>query len=237
MATFNLENLTKLCRVCGQNLGQNTYNVSNLSKRLHEHFFLTTTNDENDIHPKKKCQKCYSKLSNIENRSTTWTMKIAEWHPHMDDYCITCSSVVAIKKGGRPKKQKKQGRPKQGLFIWNREQINKFISNVPDDVIEGLDDDILLNNNSHLEICKCDTCLNIIRRPIIITKCEHMFCLRCIMPLIEGKPETDLKCPVCKLLYLKCDIVPSKYINNVLLSSTIKCFKLCGKAFNIEIRR
>ena len=173
-------------------------------------------------------------LFHIDNRATTSNITIKTWTPHSDN-CLTCASVEKNKKGGRPTKKRRPGRPNSSnTYIWTREKINEFMSHVPADIFtDSFDITKLQKNNPHVKFCLCKLCKEIIRRPVLLVKCEHAFCMSCIIPSIEGKNETDVKCPHCNLNYNRNDIMPSKHLNAMLHSIKVECSKGCGEVFEI----
>ena len=155
-------------------------------QRLTDIFFLPVKNDNTDIHPQKICQKCYSTLT---NRATTSNITIKEWTPHSDN-CLTCASVEKNKKGGRPTKKRRPGRPNSSnTYIWTREKINKFMSHVPADIFtDSFDITKLQKNNSRVKICLCKLCKRNYQTTSVA--CHVLF-----LPLKVRKNETDVKCP------------------------------------------
>ena len=70
--------------------------------------------------------------------------------------------------------------------------------------------------NTIVKFCTC-ACHDIIRRPLQIT-CQNYFCLKCILPALEGKPIDETKCPRCDDNNITPEnIIPSKYIQNMLV--------------------
>ena len=79
--------------------------------------------------------------------------------------------------------------------------------------------------NSHLELCICKLCKNILYNSVILQKCEHSFCFKCIFPLLQGKQEDTTKCPTCSVPILLQDLQSSKNVNNMLGCLVIECRK------------
>ena len=75
-----------------------------------------------------------------------------------------------------------------------------------------------MNISTLAKFCTCAACHDIIRRPLLITTCQHSFCLKCILPTLEGKPIDETKCPRCDDNNITPEnIIPSKYIQNMLV--------------------
>ncbi|KAK3593380.1 hypothetical protein CHS0354_021952 [Potamilus streckersoni] len=54
-----------------------------------------------------------------------------------------------------------------------------------------------------LELVKCPICLNILKDPKFLPKCQHMFCASCLNGVLNSIPSTDrdkttFACPVCR---------------------------------------
>ena len=94
--------------------------------------------------------------------------------------------------------------------------------------------DFNMELNNHLELCICKLCKNILYNSVILQKCEHSFCFKCIFPLLQGKQEDTTKCPTCSVPILLQDLQSSKTVNNMLGCLVIECRKNCGETFKIE---
>ena len=70
--------------------------------------------DNNDIHPKLMCMKCYSTIRNVEKRNSTTDLIPKSWPKHAEN-CDICSSIPLMQKGRRKQTRKgKEGRPTGG---------------------------------------------------------------------------------------------------------------------------
>ena len=86
--------------------------------------------------------------------------------------------------------------------------------------------------NPHVSLCICEICSEIIKKPIKILKCEHKFCLNCLMASLRGKTEMESQCPSCKIKISKTDASPSTDLETMLSLLQTQC-KLCSKKFKI----
>ena len=65
----------------------------------------------------------------------------------------------------------------------------------------------------------------------MLMPCEHVFCVSCIVPKVEGKEQKTTTCPEC--LANVNQIVPSKKQQKLTESLSLTCAIGCGKTFNI----
>ena len=86
--------------------------------------------------------------------------------------------------------------------------------------------------NPYITLCCCNSCGEILKKPIKVVKCEHRFCLNCLAACLSGKYEEEPQCPVCKINILKADIIPSSDLQSLLSLLKIQC-KRCSKKFLI----
>ncbi len=110
----HLHCLEEQCRVCGGLLsGQRvSYECDKYSLKMLK---VDTSNDDNDIHPKKFCHKCYCCLKRVEqNTGTEINIQLAEWATHTNN-CDTCQRQHKKFKGGRPPKAKRGRQKSSGV--------------------------------------------------------------------------------------------------------------------------
>ena len=131
----HINNLTKLCRICGNLLQKDKFEVLRYKDLVHSVFFVDITKEDSEnIHPKYICLRCYSSMRQVKARGTTNSLKIKNWVPHKDSSnCEVCQSTPMLQKGGRKKKKTKSGRPTRST--WNRAIINKINDDTPPDII------------------------------------------------------------------------------------------------------
>ena len=159
-------------------------------------FFINVENEDcGDIHPKYICLRCYSSMRQVKVRDTTNTLKIIAFKPHKENDCEVCGSVPTLKKGGRKKKKPKSGRPTRR--IWDRKVINEINEQTPPDVIpNGLQIEHFKQSSSLIKFCICGFCHDIIRRPLLVTPCEHsLFKMYIVLVTLEGKHIDDTEMP------------------------------------------
>ena len=232
------ENLQKLCRLCGGYICKDAVDVLKCQEKIKNAFFIDISNDSDLIEPRKICKVCYATLLTVENRQTTTNLKPVSWEHHNNNNCATCSRVETIKKGGRKPKKAKLGRPKSNEQIWSRAVLNKIINIIPKTEIDYSKfkrTDFKPELNQHLDLCTCKLCGDLLQTPLMFTKCEHSFCLKCITQMVEGKNISTTKCPTCLVKINDVnDLIPSKQIYNLLDCLAMECIKNCGKTFKIK---
>ena len=85
-------------------------------------------------------------------------------------------------------------------MIWSRAVLNKIINIIPKTEIDYSKfkrTDFKPELNQHLDLCTCKLCGDLLQTPLMFTKCEHSFCLKCITQMVEGKNISTTKCPTC----------------------------------------
>ena len=208
----HLKNLTRLCRTCGEFLSseqRNNFPVKNekIKQKILQHLLIKTEEDNPVIHPRKICFKCYSQLKNAEHRNTTFKHRTPCWTGHKVD-CFACDKVKSLKKGGRPKKIKKQtGRYHGTNLFWTKD----LSQNLKEKFTENFKKmNKLFYTGESLHLCLCKLCDQIIHYPTLITSCQHSLCYGCLIPKVEGVLLKDIQCPVCNVHFRPDDAKPSK---------------------------
>ena len=87
--------------------------------------------------------------------------------------------------------------------------------------------------NPHLSLCLCLKCKEVLRRPISITPCGHLFSYNCILPDLQGKVESATLCPECKTIIYKNSIISPKHTQKLIEVLQIEC-DYCYKKFKIK---
>ncbi|XP_057300003.1 V(D)J recombination-activating protein 1-like [Hydractinia symbiolongicarpus] len=228
--------LTKLCRICQEHTGKvlrNALSVTKFSERIEKAFRIDLKGDHPTVHPRKICLKCYSLMKNVETKNTTPILNVKSWFPHNPSDCDTCKLGSIKSRGGKKTKSKSVGRPPKDGSMWTRHMTEVLYEKTPEDIIPRRYSREDFSCNKSLPEFICFLCKDILRRPVGIMPCEHNFCLECLVPNIEGRRETDWKCPQCKLLIKSNQINPSKKIQNLTKMLSTKC-KRCGHLFNLD---
>ena len=137
------------------------------------------------------------------------------------------------KKGWSQTKEKFPGRLKAGAKMWTRKIIEEILPK--DKLIEktplGIPQERIINGKQ-LPLCKCGMCNNILSQPIMLTKCQHVFCYCCIVPHLMGKYEHDGSCPVCNVVATFQGLIIPSYLNNLIKLLIMGC-ATCKKEFDI----
>ena len=116
---FHSECLHKLCRVYGSYLQHSraVYQCEDHRAGLLEVFHVDQASDVEHIHPPYFCEHCQAVLVKAavaakESKVYLHSVTTYEWSPHSDVHYQVCTHMAMQKKGGRPRKgRKNQGRP------------------------------------------------------------------------------------------------------------------------------
>ena len=238
MADNHVKKLNDLCRFCCFVISNDSFVLKTYSEDILKYFYINVNEDDEKIHPKKMCLKCYSKLQSIKKRGTTTERNFATWKPHTSS-CVVCNQLCEKMKGGRPKKKARSGRPpQQAMTISNRWTVtdSKNLSKtVPDNPNPRMDLN-LFNQDDILQLVKCPICKKMLWRPILNINCHHITCLNCILSKFEGQLIENLICPVadCHHPFGTNSFVYSNSSIELIKRIRLKCTKNCGKTFLIN---
>ena len=219
-----------------------TRTVAEHNEKILKCFYIDVNKDNEHIHPKLFCHKCYSHLENISKRDTTAGRTFITWTKHDNINCFSCQAPSRLKKGGRPRKRKHIGTPSI-KSTWTREdssQLSKQITSNPSELppIPLLDPEI----NPCLDLCICKICNELLRTPVLNVNCQHVncqhvFCLRCLLARVEEQELNRIKCPLCIVDIVETlkptSFVAATTIEQILKKLRISCRKGCGKFFAI----
>ena len=234
----HLINFSKLCRTCISLLGKRYYSKHKFHNLIENAFFITITNDQDAIQPENICQNCYLRATTAIKRGSNTTKAFDEWVAHSDDNCLVCDTVARLSAGAihKIKKHKKHpgGRPKK-LAVWEQKNFNALSELVPDDSIPaGITiSQFDLELNSHISLCECGICKNILRRPLTIDICEHSFCFLCFANRMKGVEESESWCPTCEKKFKIENVKFSHQLKKLLDLLKLACIN-CKKKFLIS---
>ena len=233
----HLINLSKLCRTCTSLLGKRHYSKYNCQNLIENAFFVNIANDQHAIQPESICQNCYLRARTAIHRGTNTTKAFNDWVAHNDN-CFVCETVVKLSAGAinRKRKQSKHpgGRPKK-ITVWQQKSFNSLSELVPDDSIPA---DVTISDfdtelNSHISLCECGICKNILRRPLTIDTCEHSFCFLCFANQMKGVEESESVCPSCHKNFKIENVKFSHQLQKLLELLKFSC-RNCKKKFAIS---
>ena len=204
--------------------------------KLYNNLFIDVSKEKEDIHPPKICLKCYSKLKNAEKRKTTFKHELHVWKEHHSN-CSVCERVNVKQKGGRPKKNKSTGRYSGTNIYWTKADSLTIKTKLPTEEIKILKEDFKVGNNSHLNLCICPCCNEIMEQPVFIINCQHSLCYKCLIPSVEGVKIDTTKCPICLIPISPQSVIQSKTVSEMkecLKTDCEKCGMLFPANFNME---
>ena len=97
----------------------------------------------------------------------------------------------------------------------------------------GYDDDLFVDPDRISSVLKCQICMNVLENPLVIKKCEHMFCDYCINDWLDRKR----KCPICReeiCIIRENDLAtPPLYIRQMINELQVTC-ENCNAIMNME---
>nr|XP_047129350.1 uncharacterized protein LOC124809337 [Hydra vulgaris] len=220
-AANHLSCLVKLCRLCGNYVGNDSFDVISTRVRVDQTFFTEVGEERAETHPPKICMKCFTVMRHIKQRGTTPSnFSIKHW----PQTCSLERCICFVKKSGR-KKKKQCGRPPSGnKVIWTRESLNVILDSFSD-MSRMCYESINIADHPHKDLCVCMFCKRIIHRPVLLNNCQHLFCATCIFPNLIGKLETEAKCPICCSNITLGSISKATAMQNILESIALKCSK------------
>ena len=177
----------------------------------------------------------------IKRNATTSTNSFNNWNSHFDDNCQICGTVKLLSKGvighqemNRTHKKYPGGRPTSGK-LWKQSVLNILNKSVPLDSIHlniriaDLDE----YANTHVSLCKCGLCADVLRRTVIISVCEHIFCFSCFAKYIKSKLEPENFSPTCNINFKIDNIKLSQHQKKLLDLLNVSCNE-CSKKFSIN---
>ena len=189
--------LERRCRVCAGILGTKSSPCSEEKNReLLKKFGITVEQDRPDVHPTQLCLNCRSKAVQYSDRVNS-SLVVFEWTPHTQD-CEVCSFFSRQKKGGRPKKERKnRGRPKadsvQGVVQrMARTDLPSYRVSCALSI-----DRFLPSSTIPLKDLQCSLCGNIVDQPVQ-TPCRKLVCTSCVIHLLRSCNLSSYPCPSCK---------------------------------------
>ena len=188
--------LLKLCRLCGGNISKYrvSYRCTDYIDEIKKGFGIDVLKDMDEVHPESFCDCCYAslqrKMKAVEECRVMLTyLKPVKWGEHVNEDCETCKRCDSVRKGGRPKKgRKNRGKPAADSCHTIIEHIRKLESpslyNNPESFTINSENQLL---NLSKEEYTCIICNNTLNNPVI-TSCSILTCVPCIVKSIEALP-------------------------------------------------
>ena len=233
------ENLMKLCRLCCKLLKKKHYLAQKYKDQIEKVFFINITHDEAHIHPPGMCHKCYLLMrTSLDRESTNGLEVFKAWTPHDDIDCTICKIAKTLRSGviglqTFKKTKENRDRPQMGVQKWSQILLNELGATAECQTLHRniSIEDFSVSINTHLSMCKCEICFGILRRPVIIKKCEHLLCFTCFGNYVKNKNVKETFCLICKTNFEICDVQYSSNTQKLLLLLQLNC-KKCDKIFN-----
>ena len=179
------------------------------------------------------CHGCYctmmkSKKALEDGRQYQPSVEVFTWKAHSPSQCPTCEHFENAHAGGRPKKQKRPGRP---ATIGYRSAIDHIKSVSPPSFFppgacesvatkpecDPISTDLL-----------CQLCHSLLDRPVQLTTCNNLVCMTCLCEWLEERAQ--LTCPCCNSDHIrefKSIVHPSAVVTSILGNHKVTC-TLCS---------
>lgn len=231
--------LSRLCRVCGLLLTKpkkvpRGYKCTDFQALLRDAFKINVTDDNESTHPTHFCQSCRGVLYCQERAQTNneeyqqARLRVFNWTEHKPE-CQVCSHMSEIKKGGRPRKTARPGRPRKQS---PRSAIQHLKSIAPKSLTDTSKVDLTQADLS--SDLTCTICLNIVDQPIVLETCSSLVCTECCCKWLR---QSDvLSCPCCYGSHLE-DFTTIKTVEpltlKLLASQTVQC-TVCLQHMKLE---
>ena len=228
--SIHQKNLAKLRRICCNMVEKKKYQVKKYTDSIENHFYININIDNNALHPEYMCQKCYLLMSSSIKRKTTIKLTpFNEWEPHSTNWQI-CNKMKLLQKGiiGTQKLKTQKiplGRTKASTNIWTQSALENLKEiTLPDLLPKKLTlKDFAPDINPHLHLCVCGICENLLRKPLIIKSCQHVFCFLCLSSFLKSKPEDSTFCPTCSKQFSINDVSHSTHSHNMVKTLMLSC--------------
>ena len=199
---FHQKELQRHCRVCASvmedhsrsQFGYNCQEQHNQSLLLK--LGVNVMADQPDVHPTHFCHSCRTKASH-HLETTTSSITPFDWKPHNSN-CTTCIFFQKQRKGGRPKKQRKnRGRPQSQIHLTTQRLLHTTLPSYK--VSSPLSPSRFLPSTTvPLDDFTCGLCQNIVDQPVE-TPCRKLVCSVCIALLLRSCRINHLPCPYCSV--------------------------------------
>lgn len=229
--------LHKFCRVCAKLLHRDrvTHRCEQHSDILAKTFGVLVTCDVPDIHPQLMCNSCYcalmrSKKAMENDKQYNHNIKVFPWIAHSPSQCSVCDHFENAHTGGRPKKQRRLGRPASSS---TKTAVNHICSVAPPSFfLPDIHTSVALQSESVHIPCDllCQLCSGLLDRPVLLTVCNKLVCMSCLCEHLEKTAE--LICPCCNSDHIKefaTIIHPPSLVMSILGNHQVTC-TLCNKS-------
>ena len=232
--------LTNHCRICGQRFTRKCERINKLRDKQIEELIQLTYNievykDKENIHPQQVCLGCYVRMQRIKaatnKRHIQPSVPAFDWKAHSDNGCEVCMHFQNLKRGGRPKRERKfRGRPEG-------ETPSEIVDTIKERAAEELSRSItpsrVVAAQVDTSLLVCPICERVVSAPVQLS-CDNVACCDCLEQLLitHGK---DSRCPCCN------DSVDSTHISkcskvtcSVIQHLRVKCARGCGLSIMLK---
>lgn len=80
------------------------------------------------------------------------------------------------------------------------------------------------NSKNHLEMVTCFICLNVCVDPVMLIRCQHSFCKKCLGDLFSQNESVKvISCPVCKGEFTQLEVTSNRLASEFINFLNVKC--------------
>ena len=169
----------------------------------------------------------------MKRKTTIKLTPFSEWEPHSTN-CQICNKVKLLWKRiiGTQKLESKKvllGRTKANTNIWTQSALENLKEITQPDLLpkkltlKDFSPDI----NPHFHLCVCGICKNLLRKPVIMKSCQHVFCFLSLSSYLKSKSEDSTFCPTYSKHFSINDVSHSTHTYNM-IKTLMLSYKTCN---------
>ena len=249
---FHAEQVRRRCRVCARVLAARPVpaSVQKYPDELLVVFGVDIRSDHPDHSPAKLCSTCYSSMKRSYSSETKGGQPrevsarvVREWEPCGGEHCQLCMTWRAEKRGGRPVKPTKRGRPPADTGTTERKKKVPLLPQPGCGESSAYDTTVVKTVTTHptklaaeKELAPerftsdlhgydylCPICRNVVDEAMAVPLprgCEHTCCQQCW----EEWLAVSETCPVCRDTIHRQDLqIASRHFRAVIAELTLHC--------------
>ena len=199
---FHKTELQRRCRVCACIIDVKKPSFccqEDKNKLILHKLGIDVSTDQLGVHPCRFCLSCHTKAKQFADTINS-SLVLYEWKGHTDSGCEVCCYFKEQRKGGRPRKERKnRGRPQENSIL---SIMNKMLHTaLPSYKVSCplSPSRFLPSSTVSLVDLQCSLCSNIVDQPVQ-TPCRKLACSVCIASLLRTCELDHFPCPSCKVL-------------------------------------
>ena len=168
----------------------------------------------------------------MKRKTTIKLIPFTKWDLHSTN-CQICNKVKLLQKGVTGVKKIPLGRTKANANIWKQSALENLKEIIQPNLLPKklTLKDFLPDINPHLHLCVCSICKNLLRKPLIMKTCQHVFCFLCLPSFLKSKPEDSTFCPICSKQFSNNGVLHSTHTDNMIKILMLSC-KTCSTKYS-----